>query len=189
MPCDLHVHADALIWMRLACLSSCGEVLRLAACPPAHRLRREMILSMLSKRSGGVPAFNNLIRELLSSRMLGVLLLRALAAQDVKQAKALAQQGAAFDYRVQKFHLARLTDGSMDAIATALGQSKHNRVMDLSPRSGQGYLTGNGVVALAGVIKKDRVGAWEKDTTAVIKNDNGGCVEWDKGGCMGKGQR
>ncbi|KAG1656328.1 hypothetical protein FOA52_006660 [Chlamydomonas sp. UWO 241] len=116
---------------------------------------RTMILDMVRKRAGGIAGFNTLMRDLLSSRMLGVLLLRALAAQDARQAASLAQQGAAFDYRVQKFQLTRLTDASMVPIATALGQSKHNFILDLSPRTGSGFLTGKGVKTLAEALKKE----------------------------------
>eukprot|EP00955_Chlamydomonas_euryale_P091353 364615-Chlamydomonas_euryale.AAC.30 len=116
---------------------------------------RLSILDMLSKRPGGISGFNTIMRDLLSSRMLGLLLLRALGAQDAKQAATFVQQGAAFDFRVQKFPNVRLTDSSMDAISKAMAQSKHNRSLDLSPRNGGGFLTGRGITTLAGVLKTD----------------------------------
>lgn len=81
-----------------------------------------------------------------------MLLLRTVAAQDVKLANTLLSMGATFFHKHLKFKMARITDISAEIIAGALKANTTITSLDLTPPNDKGLLSYKGANAIAGAL-------------------------------------
>lgn len=109
-------------------------------------------LPSLPSPLAGIPKFNQFLQQLLDSRMQEMLLLRTVAAQDVKLANTLLSMGATFFHKHLKFKMARITDISAEIIAGALKANTTITSLDLTPPNDKGLLSYKGANAIAGAL-------------------------------------